>query len=428
MSSIKFNLKDTRKPEKLDSRISLKINHSGERLQFVIPNLRITFDNWDKQKNRSYIKNSTFNKVLDVIQIECQKIINRTPEIESLKHFKGDINIILENIENIYLEYYPTQTIVDKLGDVVVKDITKAKISYVEKDTIEVLFDNHLYDYRNKLTDVRLLNIKSCLEALKKCNLSRIDIHKWNNHHFDEFVEYFLDNGRLNSTIKEKVRVVKSVIRKFDSDHTTLKFDPPNVINHRNNTILTEAQLVIVENLTLEDAGLKKVKDLFLFACYTGQRFKDIQCLSKSEIKDNFWSVNQEKTGNDVNVPIIKKARLILEKYNYNLPKISIVGFNAKLKIIGKEANLDEPYIKKRKQGNKRKEDKRPLYKWMSSHIAKRIFITHSLNKGIPIHIIAEVVGNDLVSMEHYIQVTKDVIGSHYFKDNTHEKEKGNNN
>ena len=164
---------------------------------------------------------------------------------------------------------------------------------------------------------------------------------------------------------------------------------------------LTKAELQALYEMPLE--GLKdKVRDVFLVGCYTCQRFSDYARLEK----ENFTTtakgtkvvrIVQEKTGNDVVIPILNDNLLhIAEKYGYDIPKVNDVILNRYIKQILKELSSTVPSLarkertlltmkerEKEKQGlvsferDNKENVIKPRYELVSSHTARRSGITN---------------------------------------------------
>ena len=104
------------------------------------------------------------------------------------------------------------------------------------------------------------------------------------------------------------------------------------------NIYLNETELKEMQNLDLSDnEKLDNVRDMFLIACWTGQRIGDYTQLKPKNIADGFIRVNQAK-GDDksVIIPIHDVVKSILKKRNGDLPrKISDQKFNQYLKDVG---------------------------------------------------------------------------------------------
>jgi integrase/recombinase XerD len=85
---------------------------------------------------------------------------------------------------------------------------------------------------------------------------------------------------------------------------------------------------------------LQQVKGLFVFCCFTGLAFAEMSSLTTKNIEIGFDSrewiqMIRKKTNRRISVPVLPKAKEILEKYNDELPRISNQKFNAYLKKIG---------------------------------------------------------------------------------------------
>ncbi|MEP7376802.1 MAG: hypothetical protein ABI675_25615 [Chitinophagaceae bacterium] len=79
--------------------------------------------------------------------------------------------------------------------------------------------------------------------------------------------------------------------------------------------------------------------------------------------------MRQQKTGTTVVVPLRNDAKKILvEKYELKLPKVSMVNFNYYIKEVVRLAGLNEPVRISHKRGNKIREEIRPKYAWISSY------------------------------------------------------------
>ena len=115
---------------------------------------------------------------------------------------------------------------------------------------------------------------------------------------------------------------------------------------------LTEEELKKITDHDLgKNESLDRVRDIFIFSVYTGLRFEDAQQLTIDRIvKDKkgkyIMSIRQEKTNEELTIPVLAPAMKIVEKYSNSaerkilkmvLPKITNQKLNTYLKVI---ANL----------------------------------------------------------------------------------------
>lgn len=91
---------------------------------------------------------------------------------------------------------------------------------------------------------------------------------------------------------------------------------------HTTHIALTRQDLERLRLAELSDR-LQKVRDVFLFQLYTGQRYSDVLLFNKVDVKDDIWYLRAKKTRKNLEIPLIEPAIIILKKYNFDLPKIS---------------------------------------------------------------------------------------------------------
>lgn len=101
---------------------------------------------------------------------------------------------------------------------------------------------------------------------------------------------------------------------------------------------LTEDEVNKIRNVSGLNEKLDRVKDLFLFQCYTGLAFTDMQLFSQNDIqiidKKEIIRSSRIKTDESFVMLFLPEAKKIAEKYNYNLPKISNQKYNDYLKLL----------------------------------------------------------------------------------------------
>lgn len=225
----------------------------------------------------------------------------------------------------------------------------------------------------------------------------------------DHFVSFMEKNGYMVTSINKYIICFKAMIQNaMDQElHNNLialrAFSKKKIqeTDKAKEIYLTKAELQALYEMPLE--GLKdKVRDVFLVGCYTCQRFSDYARLEK----ENFTTtakgtkvvrIVQEKTGNDVVIPILNDNLLhIAEKYGYDIPKVNDVILNRYIKQILKELSSTVPSLarkertlltmkerEKEKQGlvsferDNKENVIKPRYELVSSHTARRSGITN---------------------------------------------------
>lgn len=159
---------------------------------------------------------------------------------------------------------------------------------------------------------------------------------------------------------------------------------------------LTWNELSLLYHLDLSDnSNLEKYRDLFVLGCLTGFRFSDYSDIKPEEVRGGMLYVNQTKTLSTVVVPLRKDAKKILiEKYNMQMPQVSNPNFNYYIKEVVKLAGIDELIKITHKRGNKIVEEIRPKYAWIMSHTCRRSFCTNEFLDGTPSNLIMAISGH----------------------------------
>ena len=225
----------------------------------------------------------------------------------------------------------------------------------------------------------------------------------------DRFVSFMEKNGYMVTSINKYIICFKAMIQNaMDQElHNNLialrAFSKKKIqeTDKAKEIYLTKAELQALYEMPL--GGLKdKVRDVFLVGCYTCQRFSDYARLEKENFTKTAKGTKvvrivQEKTGNDVVIPILNDNLLhIAEKYGYDIPKVNDVILNRYIKQILKELSSTVPSLarkertlltmkerEKEKQGlvsferDNKENVIKPRYELVSSHTARRSGITN---------------------------------------------------
>ncbi|RWY46065.1 site-specific integrase [Mucilaginibacter gilvus] len=172
-------------------------------------------------------------------------------------------------------------------------------------------------------------------------------------------------------------------------------------------TALTDIELKRIINKNFESERITQVKDMFLFSCYTGLSYVDLQQLKKTDIGlgadgAQWIFTKRQKTKISTNVPLLKAALNLLSKYS-NHPKCSV-------------SNLAFPVLTNQKMNAYLKEiaDCCGIKMNLTFHIARHTFATTvTLSNGVPIESVSKMLGHsNLLQTQHYAK-TLDLKISH---------------
>jgi len=124
-------------------------------------------------------------------------------------------------------------------------------------------------------------------------------------------------------------------------------------------------------------------------------RISNYAKVQEKDIQGDFIKVRDQKnTDKTLEIPLNDYSKFILKKYDYELPKISNQKFNDYIKEVFMLIGYDESVKKTIKIGKDLIDEINPLYERISSHTARRSFITIMKNKKIPDKVIMSFTGH----------------------------------
>lgn len=164
---------------------------------------------------------------------------------------------------------------------------------------------------------------------------------------------------------------------------------------------LTVDEVEAIEKAEMPTESLERVKDLFLFQCYTGLAYADLMRfdMSKAVKGEKYYLVtdDRKKTGEGYTVVLMEKAMDILKKYDYKLPKMTCEQYNMRLKIMADASKIDKP---------------------IASHFGRRTCGMLLLNYGFPIEIVSKVLGHSNIktTQQAYAKILDRTVENEFIK------------
>ena len=157
-----------------------------------------------------------------------------------------------------------------------------------------------------------------------------------------------------------------------------------------------EKQLQISKCRITHIRTLEHVRDVFIVGCLTGQRVSDYSRICEDMITEiggtEFILITQQKTEKKVYIPVDRRVRAILDKYDGKLPPIHPNEMNKLIKAIGlllgwtHDCGFDEKRLNP-KRG-------RRFCDMLLSHTARRSFATNAYKAGVPLPSIQAITGH----------------------------------
>lgn len=117
----------------------------------------------------------------------------------------------------------------------------------------------------------------------------------------------------------------------------------------------------------------------------TGQRYSDYSRLSSDNIKGDHIHIVQKKTKNKAVVPLTEYVKEIFAKYGGKMPRARCIQyFDKAIKGVCKKIGIDEIIVYEEERAGEIVVVKRPKYEMISSHTARRTFITNMNKNNVP--------------------------------------------
>lgn len=309
-----------------------------------------------------------------------------------------------------------------------IKEILANKIlNKPGKESFEELFYSFLRDYKKndgnplkKRTRDRYLNVYNHLNDYTKSYNIKLEIESINEDFLQGFKEYLTQIKDLSdNTIVKILKTIKSFQRYYTKKGIIKNIDLSDV-----KTIFKEGEIYVLpidkvielQYADVKTEKMKKVRDVFCFMCWTGQRYSDIIKISHNDIveyanNEKVWKLITNKTQDRISVPIIQYAEEILNRYKdfeTPLPILSNQRMNNYLKDLGKLVKFDWPVKITRYYEGVLHQEQVPFYKVLTTHVGRKSYITNSLILGVPERVVKDVSGHkDEKSFNRYVKLAE---------------------
>jgi integrase/recombinase XerD len=261
-------------------------------------------------------------------------------------------------------------------------------------------------------TIIKYANTKLRIQQFLKHKYKRSDMYLYElNDNFLREFEHFLKDKYENSTTtcykhyQRFTKVVRVAVQKGYLDKYPFR-DYKIRMPKKRIEYLDREELAKIENVELSIERLDRVRDVFVFCCYSGLAFTEVFNLKQENIfigmdGEKWMNIHRKKTNKDYQVPLLPKAKEILEKYNNHplclrrkglLPVTSNVKMNAYLKEIG---------------------DLAMIQKYLTTHLARKTFATTvMLANGVNIGVLSRLLGHSSiqVTLDSYATVLDELM------------------
>ena len=393
--------------------IRMRVNFASKRIEFTT-GYRIDSAKWDADKQR--VKNGCSSKLKQSASEINASLLEYYTEIQSIfKRFEvEDVIPTPEQIKEAFNALHKP-----------VSEEPKPKKEALPCDFFQV-FDDFVEDCgrQNNWTDStfeKFAAVKNHLTNFRE----GLTFEFFNERGLNDYVGYLRDVKEMrNTTIGKQLSFLKWFLRwafkkgvhqnnAYDSYKPKLKSTQKKII------FLTWDELNRLREFKIPSnkQALERVRDVFLFQCFTGLRYSDVFNLRRSDIKDDHIEVTTVKTSDSLIIELNNHSKAILDKYkdvafenDKVLPMITNQKMNDYLKELAEMAGIDEPVRQTYYRGNERIDEVTPKYALLGTHAGRRTFICNALALGIPPQVVMKWTGHsDYKAMKPYIDIADDI-------------------
>ena len=398
--------------------IRMRVNFASQRIEFTT-GYRIDVAKWDGDKQR--VKNGCTNKLK-----QSASEINA-----ALLGYYTELQEIFKRFE--VAEIVPSPAEVKEAFNNRYEQNEKTELASADTSNVPSNFYEAFDDFvrvcgrHNDWTHSTFENFATVKNHLKNFR-SELSFEFFDEEGLTKYVQYLREVREMrNSTIGKQLSFLKWFLRwsfkqGMHSNNAYDTFKPKLKDTQKKIIFLTWEELNKLREFKIPPTkqALERVRDVFLFQCFTGLRYSDVFNLRRSDIKGDHIEVTTVKTSDSLIIELNDHSRAIIEKYkdvefenDKALPVITNQKMNDYLKELAELAEINEPVRQTYYKGNERIDEVTPKYALLGTHAGRRTFICNALALGIPPQVVMKWTGHsDYKAMKPYIDIADDIKAS----------------
>jgi len=395
--------------------IRMRVVYKGQRIEFTT-GYRIDAAKWDADKQR--VKNGCANKLRQsASEINADLLLYYTEIQEVFKRF--EVMGVMPTPEQIKTSFNALHKPVDET----VESTTETEVDFWAV-LDEFIKECGIQNNWTLSTYEKFAAVKNHLTVFK----SDLTFDFFDEYGLSEYVNFLRETRDMrNSTIGKQVNFLKWFLRwsfrkGYNRNNAYDNFKPKLKSTSKKVIFLTWDELTRLREYPIPPTKqyLERVRDVFLFLCFTGLRYSDVFNLRRSDVKADRIEITTVKTADSLVIELNNHSRAILDKYkdmpfenDKVLPVITNQKMNDYLKELAELAGIDEPVRETYYKGNRRIDEVTPKYALLGTHAGRRTFICNALSLGIPPQVVMKWTGHsDYKAMKPYIDIADDIKAS----------------
>ena len=397
MIQVSFNLRHENKNKDGLVPVRIIITHYSNRIRKTVPSVKVLPKDWKNQRIRPNLVQEPYN-------------------------YHVEFNLILDEMDSKVKQLYRTSLIkgIPLREDEIIGCIENRTLPVVEKHFFGAL-DEFVSTHKTIRAKSTITKYKSCIQFIKEFEKTTgygLGFESIDQSFIEAFREYaYTERNTMNNYYSKLIAFLKTFMnwaskRGYHDNSAYQKFkrqeDDIEVI------YLTMDELMRLFHHDFESKRLGCVRDAYCFACFTGLRYSDLRKLRPSNVFGDHLRLTIQKTKRtDHIIPLNKMAKEILTKYQGTIyepiPKISGQKFNEYIKECCEKVGIDQQMTITRYIGRRRIDKTAPKYDLITSHTARKTFVTNSLVLGMNEKVVKNITGHkDDVSFMKYLKIAED--------------------
>lgn len=361
-----------------------------------LPNVKTSLEDWDAKSE--IIRNNKKSQFYEIYQSSSANIQQTKEKLENISDFFKYNKIPFA--EDIFLEKFD-------------KEEVSVAIDFFEAFTEFINVSKHT---KALGTITKYTTVKNFLSQFTEFTKYPIRFDTINQRFEEKFMDYAYEERKtLNNYYGKLISIIKTFMNwSFDRGyHSNIEFKRLKRIENEIEVIFLEKdELFKLYKHDFKSEKLNKSRDFFCFGCFSGLRHSDINNMDQANINDDFIQLTLIKTktiNHRIELNIYSKA--ILEKYKGTiyepLPKISSQKLNKNIQECCEIIKLNNDVTLTRHIGSTRVIKTFKKYELITSHVARKTFVTNSLLFGMNERILREMTHHkDEKSFKRYVDIS----------------------
>lgn len=355
------------------SPLELSIIINGKR-KYITLDRNVKVANFDSKKQK--VKgDAAINEYTVALKVKCYGI-----ETEMMKN---GMDVTMDSFVDVFKNGFKANTIT------ILQLFRERNELFGKKIANGVVTGSTLEKYK-----VTMDYVAAYIKTLKKDDIMVKEITPMFIEDFFVYLVGLMSNNTAIQKMKHLKKILRMAVEEGYISVSPFKMTLKNEQKEVNPLTLDELRKIKNKNISLP--RLAKVRDMFIFECYTGLAFTDMVNLRSEnnvvDTKGNEWIIkSRQKTKIQSTIPLLPIAKEILMKYQDELPTLTNQKYNGYLKELG-----DICGIKKN----------------LHSHLARRTFATILLNSGVDMVSVSKILGhaNSRITEKVYAKMLPETI------------------